>query len=39
MADKQTQVAKEPATDSKYVARKKKLYKDEVVPYLMKRFN
>ena len=39
MADKQTQVAKETATDSKYVARKKKMYMDEVVPYLMKHFN
>ena len=38
MADKKTQVAKEAATDSKYVSRKRKLYHDEVVPYLMKHF-
>ena len=38
MADKKTQVAKETATDSKYVSRKKELYEKEVVPYLMKRF-
>ena len=36
MADKKTQVAKETATDSKYVSRKKELYEKEVVPYLMK---
>lgn len=38
MADKKTQVAKESATDSKYVSRKKELYEKEVVPYLMKHF-
>ena len=38
MADKKTQVAKEAATDSKYVSRKKELYEKEVVPYLMKHF-
>ncbi len=38
MADKKTQVAKEAATDSKYVSRKRKLYHEEVVPYLMKHF-
>ena len=38
MADKKTQVAKETATDSKYVSRKRKLYYEEVVPYLMKHF-
>ncbi len=38
MASKKIQVAKETATDSKYVARKRKLYEEEVVPYLMKRF-
>ncbi len=38
MADKKTQVAKEAATDSKYVSRKKELYDKEVVPYLMKHF-
>ncbi|MBR2336640.1 MAG: 50S ribosomal protein L5 [Clostridia bacterium] len=38
MADKKTQVAKEAATDSKYVSRKRKLYQEEVVPYLMKHF-
>ena len=38
MADKKTQVAKETATDSKYVSRKRKLYQEEVVPYLMKHF-
>ncbi len=38
MAGKKIQVAKETATDSKYVARKRKLYEEEVVPYLMKRF-
>lgn len=38
MADKKTQVAKETATDSKYVSRKKELYEKEVVPYLMKHF-
>ncbi len=38
MADNKTQVAKETATDSKYVSRKKELYEKEVVPYLMKHF-
>ena len=38
MADKKTQVAKEAVTDSKYVSRKRKLYHEEVVPYLMKHF-
>ena len=38
MADKKTPVAKETATDSKYVSRKKELYEKEVVPYLMKHF-
>lgn len=38
MADKKTQVAKETATDSKYVSRKRKLYVEEVVPYLMNKF-
>ena len=38
MADKKTQVANEPATDSKYVSRKRKTYQEEVVPYLMKHF-
>ena len=38
MADKKTQVAKETATDSKYVSRKKELYEKEVVPYLMKHY-
>ena len=38
MAEKKTQVAKETATDSKYVSRKKELYEKEVVPYLMKHF-
>ncbi len=38
MATKKIQVAKETATDSKYVSRKRKLYEEEVVPYLMKRF-
>lgn len=38
MADKKTQVAKETVTDSKYVSRKRKLYNEEVVPYLMKHF-
>ena len=39
MADKKTQVAKETATDSKYVSRMKTKYVQEVVPYLVKRFN
>ena len=38
MASK-TQVAKEPATDSKYVSRVRTRYEQEVVPYLMKHFN
>ncbi len=38
MAEK-IQVAKEPATDSKYVSRMKTKYVQEVVPYLVKRFN
>ncbi len=39
MAEKTTQVAKEAATDSKYVSRIRTKYIEEVVPYLMKRFN
>ena len=39
MASSKTQVAKEPATDSKYVSRVRIKYQQEVVPYLMKRFN
>ena len=39
MATKKTQVANEPATDSKYVSRVRERYNKEVVPYLMKRFN
>ena len=39
MASTKTQVAKEPATDSKYVNRVRERYVKEVVPYLMKRFN
>ena len=39
MAEKKTQVAKETATDSKYVSRVRVKYNEEVVPYLMKRFN
>lgn len=39
MADKKTQVAKETATDSKYVSRVRTKYVEEVVPYLMKHFN
>lgn len=39
MASNKTQVAKEPATDSKYVSRIRQRYTTEVVPYLMKRFN
>lgn len=39
MATKKTQVANEPATDSKYVNRVRERYAKEVVPYLMKRFN
>ena len=38
MADTKTQVAKETATDSKYVSRKRKMYHEEVGPYLMKHF-
>ena len=38
MADKKNQVAKETATDSKYVSRKRALYEQEVVPYLMNKF-
>ena len=38
MADKKNQVAKEVATDQ-YVNRIKKRYQEEVVPYLIKRFN
>ena len=34
-----TQVAKETATESKYVNRVRENYKKEVVPYLMKKFN
>ena len=36
---KKDQVAKETATDSKYVSRIKTRYEQEVVPYLMKHFN
>ncbi len=39
MAEKKTQVANEPATDSKYVSRIRTKYVEEVVPYLMKHFN
>ena len=39
MAEKKTQVAKEPATDSKYVSRVRTKYAQEVVPALIKRFN
>ena len=39
MADKKTQVAKEAATDSKYVSRVRTKYAQEVVPALIKRFN
>lgn len=39
MASSKTQVAKEAATDSKYVNRVKERYQQEVIPYLMKRFN
>lgn len=38
MAEK-IQVAKASATDSKYVSRMKTKYEQEVVPYLVKRFN
>ena len=36
---KKTQVAKEAATDSKYISRVRERYLTEVVPYIMKRFN
>ena len=39
VAEKKTQVAKEPATDSKYVSRVRTKYAQEVVPALIKRFN
>ena len=39
VADKKTQVAKEPATDSKYVSRVRTRYTEEVVPALIKKFN
>ncbi len=39
MAEKKTQVAKEPATDSKYVSRVRTKYIEEVVPALIKKFN
>ena len=39
MAEKKTQVAKEAATDSKYVSRVRTKYAQEVVPALIKRFN
>ena len=39
MAEKKTQVANEPATDSKYVSRVRTKYAQEVVPALIKRFN
>ena len=39
MAEKKTQVAKEPATDSKYVSRVRTRYTEEVVPALIKKFN
>ena len=42
MAKKENQVAKEVATDQnapKYVSRVKQRYLEEVVPYLVKRFN
>ena len=39
MAETKTQVAKEAATDSKYVSRVRTKYVEEVVPYLMKHFN
>ena len=40
MATKTNQVAKEAATDqAKYVSRIKQRYNEEVVPYLIKRFN
>jgi len=39
VAEKKTQVAKEAATDSKYVSRVRTKYAQEVVPALIKRFN
>ena len=39
VAEKKTQVAKEPATDSKYVSRVRTKYTEEVVPALIKKFN
>ena len=39
VAEKKTQVAKEPATDSKYVSRVRTRYTEEVVPALIKKFN
>ena len=39
MASNKTQVAKETATDSKYVSRVRQRYEQEVVPYLIKHFN
>ena len=39
VAEKKTQVAKEPATDSKYVSRVRTKYIEEVVPALIKKFN
>ncbi len=39
MASNKTQVAKETATDSKYVSRVREKYNTEVVPHLMKHFN
>ena len=39
MASNANQVAKEAATDSKYVSRVRTRYEKEVVPYLMKHFN
>ena len=39
MAETKTQVAKETATDSKYVSRVRTKYNEEVVPALIKKFN
>ena len=39
MASNANQVAKEAATDSKYVSRVRARYEKEVIPYLMKHFN
>ncbi len=39
MESTKTQVAKETATDSKYVSRVRQRYEQEVVPYLIKHFN